>query len=447
MRIGMDFGTTNSGIAVYDGAQIRVLSLDPVTHGSTMRSVIYLTRDRELFVGQKAILLYNSQNINRKRHMIQKKVGRIRMELGEAGNLETDVHITIDELEPGRLLRSLKSALATPYTGTRIFEHDYTLEQMIALYLRACRDRAAEELGAPVTAVTMGRPVHFVGAETAEDDLRAEDRLRVAAKLAGFEQIDFEFEPVAAARHYAQSLSAPQTILVYDFGGGTLDVTVMKVTPGQSPEILSIGGLGIAGDRFDQRVIEHGLTPHFGRDVTWGDKKLPVPRNLIDQLTAWEGLASLATIENRMYLHRLQTDCSAVARLYALESLIFNFYGFALFETVETTKRILSDATVSEIRFVGTDIDIWQPLTRAQFEQFTQTEWRQIRNLVNEVVADAGLTPAQIDAVVRTGGSSSIPASLSVLAEIFGTEKLITEDLFTGVTAGLSLVAWERDHS
>ena len=390
MRIGMDFGTTNSGIAVYDGTEILVLPLDPFTHGSTMRSVIYLTREHRLHVGQQAIELYNSQNINRKRHVVQKKVGRIRMELGEAGNLETDVHIMIDEFEPGRLLRSLKSALATPYTGTRIFERDYTLEQLIALYLGACREQATAALGQPVTAVTMGRPVHFVGAETAEDDLRAEDRLRIGAKMAGFEQIDFEFEPVAAARHYAQSLSTQQTILVYDFGGGTLDVTVMHVTPGQAPQILSIGGLGIAGDRFDQRVIEHGLTPHFGRDVTWGDKKLPVPRHLIDQLTAWEGLASLATVENRMYLHRLQADCSAVARLYALESLIFNFYGFALFETVEATKRVLSDTTMSDIRFVGTDIDVWQPLTRAQFEQFTQVEWRQIRTLVNEVVTDAG---------------------------------------------------------
>ena len=219
----------------------------------------------------------------------------------------------------------------------------------------------------------------------------------------------------------------------------------MRVRPGLSPEILSIGGLGIAGDRFDQRVIEHGLTPHFGRDVTWGDKKLPMPRHIIDQISAWEGLASLATVETRMYLHRLQTDCSAVARLYALESLIFNFYGFALFETVEATKRRLSEATSSEIRFVGTDIDFWQPITRAQFEYFTQSEWRQIRTLVTQVVADAGLTPAQIDAVVRTGGSSSIPASLTLLADLFGTEKLVTEDLFTGVTAGLALVAHERD--
>src|SRR5690242_6637353 len=108
MRIGMDFGTTNSGVAVYDGDHIHILELDAVAQSSTMRSVIYLTRDRELHVGQEAIDLYNDQNINRERRMVRKRVGRIEMEFAEVGRLATDVHIMVDELEPGRLMRSLK---------------------------------------------------------------------------------------------------------------------------------------------------------------------------------------------------------------------------------------------------------------------------------------------------------------------------------------------------
>ncbi len=444
MRIGMDFGTTNSGIAVYDGAQLHVLPLDAAANTNTMRSVIYLTRDHELHVGQEAITLYNTQNINRERRMVHKKVGRIEMLFAEIGTVATDVHVLVDELEPGRLLRSLKSALATPYNGTMLYSKNYTLEDLIALFLRASRERAAELLGQPVTEVTLGRPVHFVGAETDEDDARAEARLRKAAMQAGFEHIDFEFEPVAAARHYAQSIHAPQNILVYDFGGGTLDLTVMRVEPGKSPLIKAIGGVGIAGDRFDQRIVEHSLTPHFGRDVTWGDKSLPVPRTMIDQIIAWEGLAGLATPEMRSFLHRMQADCSAPARLFALESLIFNFYGFALYEAVEAVKRSLSAEPFEVIQFSGGDIDIWQPITRTQFENYTHTEWRRIRELVIDVVARSGMLPDEIDAVVRTGGSSSIPISLSILSELFGAQKLVTEDLFTGVTAGLGIRAWER---
>jgi hypothetical chaperone protein len=444
MRIGMDFGTTNSGIAIYTGGTLRVLPLDPARDvraaGHTMRSVLYVTRDHAVHVGQDAITLYNSQNINRERRMVQKKVGRIEM-LFDFGQVATDVHVMVDELEPGRLLRSLKSALATNYTGTRIFDRVYSLEEMIALYLRACRERASALLDTDVRDVVLGRPVHFVGAETDEDDARAENRLRAAAELAGFAAIRFEFEPVAAARHYAQSIRKAQNILVYDFGGGTLDVTVMHVSPGAPPQILSIGGLGIAGDRFDQRVVEHALTPHFGRDVTWGEKTLPVPRTMIDQITAWEGLSTLATIETRSHLHKMQQKASAPAQLYALESLIFNFYGFALFEQVEAAKRVLSDAPFTEIRFVGQDIDVWQLLTRSQFEHYTALEWKAVRGLLADVVARSGLPIDAIDAVVRTGGSSSIPISLQILGEIFGPEKLVTEDLFTGVTAGLGISA------
>jgi len=441
LRIGMDFGTTNSGIAIIEGGQVNVIPLDEVARSNTMRSVIYLTRDGDLHVGQAAISLYNEQNINRERRMVRKKVGRVEMLFAEIGTVATDVHVMIDELEPGRLLGSLKSALATPFTGTRVFERAYTLEELIALYLRACRERASERLGGDVTEVVLGRPVHFVGAETDAEDARAEARLRRSAELAGFKHIAFEFEPVAAALHYVQSIRAPQNILVYDFGGGTLDLTVMHVEPGQVPELLSIGGLGIAGDRFDQRVVEYALTPHFGRDVTWGDKHLPVPRTMIDQITAWEGLSTLATTEMRAFLHRMQAACTVPAQLYALESLIFNFYGFALFQAVEAAKRTLSEETFTAVQFEGVDISVWEMLTRGQFEHDTRSEWKAIRLLIEDVVARSGLRVEQIDAVVRTGGSSSIPISLRILAEVFGAEKLVTEDLFTGVTAGLGIRA------
>src|SRR5512135_1969659 len=104
MRIGLDFGTTNSGVAVYDGQDVHVLELDPVAQSSTMRSVIYLTRDHELHVGQEAIELYNVQNINRERRMVRKQVGRVEMLYADNFKVATDVHIMVDELEPGRLM-------------------------------------------------------------------------------------------------------------------------------------------------------------------------------------------------------------------------------------------------------------------------------------------------------------------------------------------------------
>ncbi|MCC7206346.1 MAG: Hsp70 family protein [Anaerolineae bacterium] len=440
MRIGMDFGTTNSGISVFDGQQVRLIPLDAANGMNVMRSVIYLTRDHETHFGQAAIDLYNAQNINRETHLVRRSLGVMEMEFAET-TFVREAYFLVDELEPGRLMRSLKSALATGYTSTRLYGREYTLEALIGLFLGEARQRASQALGADVRQVVLGRPVHFVEAQTDEDDQRAQDRLAQAAHLAGFERVDFEFEPVAAALHYARAVNAPQRVLVYDFGGGTLDLTVIRVAPGGAADVLAIGGVGIAGDRFDQRIVEATLLPHFGAGVTWGDKKLPVPRTFIEQITAWEGLPTLATPEIRSFLHRMQSDCSAPVRLYALESLIFNYYGFALFETVEAAKRALSDQPFSAVRFTGQDIDIWQPVTRSQFESITGPEWRRIREAVLDVVERSGLEPGHIDAVVRTGGSSSIPASLNLLADIFGAEKLVEEDLFTGVTAGLGIRA------
>jgi hypothetical chaperone protein len=440
--IGMDFGTTNSGVAVYDGRTVQVMKLDPASAGNVMRSVLYLTREGAVHAGEEAIRLYNAQNINRERRLVQERVGRIEMLFAEIGAVATDVHITTDALEPGRLLRSLKSALATSYQGTTIFNKPYTLEELIALYLELVRQRAEQWLDSPVRAVVLGRPVHFVGAESAADDARAEARLAAAAKLAGFDSVQFELEPIAAAKHYALRLTKPQTVLIYDFGGGTLDLTVMRLAPNRQPEVLAIGGVGIAGDKFDQRIVEQALLPHFGSEVTWGQKRLPMPRHLVEQVIHWEGLPALATLQNRQTLHQMQVNCSAPARIYALESLIFNFYGFALFETVEACKRQLSDAQVDVLRFEGRDIDIWQPITRGQFEHYARTEWRRISTAITETVAASGLRPQQIDAVVRTGGSSRIPASVAMLTALFGSEKLVEEDLFTGVTAGLGISAW-----
>lgn len=436
----MDFGTTNSGIAALNERGVQVARLDP-NGANVMRSVFYMRRDGGIAFGSEAIAQYNGQNINRERRMVRKRVGTIEMTFAEIGTLVKDVFVEEDELEPGRLFRSLKSNLATDYTGTTAFGRYYRLEELIALYLRECRERAESTFGQAIHEVVMGRPVHFVDAVTAADDQRAENRLREAAAIAGFESVTFAFEPVAAAYSYTRHVTKPQTILVYDFGGGTLDLTVMKVRPGSAPEILSIGGVGIAGDRFDQAIIDHALLPHFGRGVTWGDQNLPLPNDLIEKVSHWETLAALATIETRSFLHNVQARCSIPARIYALESLIFNFYGFALSETVEQVKRKLSDSYFETLRFTGEDIDLWQLVTRTQFENYARTEWRKIREAVISTVTQSGLQPDQIDAVVRTGGSSSIPFGLKMLGDLFGVEKIVTEDLFAGVTSGLALMA------
>ncbi|MBN1317696.1 MAG: hypothetical protein JXA42_19590 [Anaerolineales bacterium] len=138
MRIGLDFGTTNSGAAVYDGRRVHHFALDPANQDPTvLRSTMYITRDHQHTIGKEAVDLYYEQNIGRPSKMIRERIGEIEMTLGDVGSVKgypitqgtyiRDVYALVDELTPGRLLHSIKSGLATSLKETTIFGRSYPL--------------------------------------------------------------------------------------------------------------------------------------------------------------------------------------------------------------------------------------------------------------------------------------------------------------------------------
>ena len=158
MRIGLDFGTTNSGAAAFDGQRVHLFPVDRPSHDPTViRSTLYITRDHQVFIGQEAIDTYYRQNTGRPSKMVRQYVGEIEMTFAEIGTFVKDVYILVDELTPGRLLHSLKSELTSSYEGTTIFGRYYELEDLIAIYLREVRQRVEAETGEPVDSVVLGR--------------------------------------------------------------------------------------------------------------------------------------------------------------------------------------------------------------------------------------------------------------------------------------------------
>jgi hypothetical chaperone protein len=347
----------------------------------------------------------------------------------------------VDQLLPGRLFQSLKSSLKeASFAGSKVFGHTYTLEELIALYLSGLRERVKEMLGREVRSAVIGRPVNF-GADASQNEL-AESRLRAAAEIAGFDDIVFELEPVAAALAYERTIRRPQNALVFDFGGGTLDLTVMRLG-GTKRKVLSTGGINIAGDTFDREIIRYRMLDHLGRGTTIGERGLPFPLHLTEALMHWQEIPTLSTPKTLRLLDEAQRTGDHPSRVRALESLVVNNYGFALFDAVEQAKQELSDAHSAAIRLQSKDIDIWQLLTRTQFETIISSHRSEISARVLDTVERSGLRPQDIDAVVRTGGSSQIPCFVEMLADQFGAEKLKLENTFSGVTAGLAIRAWE----
>ena len=452
MRIGLDFGTTNSGAAAFDGKRVHLFPVDPTDHDPTViRSAVYVTRDHEISIGREAIAAYYRQNVGRPSRMVRHRIGEIEMTIGDVGSVKgypvgpttftRDVYTLVDELTPGRLLHSLKSGLATSYEGTTIFGRYYELDELIAFYLQEIRERVEAETGEAVEGVVLGRPVNFVDSGGEADDQRAEGRLRRAAKEAGFQEITFELEPVAAALFYELRLSQPQNVVVFDLGGGTLDITVMRVGEPGKRHVFATGGLGIAGDTFDRRIIEWRVLDHFGRGSTWGEDAKPFPGQYTDALVNWQAVPDLNRPETLRFLRLAQMTSSHPKQLRALESLLINNYAIRVFDEVERAKIALSTTRFDAIKLTGDDLDVWQPITRSQFESIIALEARRIEACLLDTLERSGLTAEQIDAVVRSGGSAQIPRFAEMLGRIFGPEKVVLSKVFSSVAAGLAMRA------
>ena len=205
--------------------------------------------------------------------------------------------------------------------------------------------------------------------------------------------------------------------------------------------MFASGGVGIAGDAFDQRVIEALLLDHFGRGSTWGEDAVPFPSQYTDALVNWQAIPELTQPETLHFLQMARMTSSHPEQIKALESLLVNNYAVRLFDEVERARIALSSVRFASIRLTGDDIDLWQPLTRSQFESLIAEETRRIERCLRDTLDRSGLAIDEIDAVVRTGGSAQIPHFIELLGRVFEPGKVVLSDIFSGVTAGLAIRA------
>jgi hypothetical chaperone protein len=439
-RVGLDFGTSNSGVAVYDGQQVRLLPIDRKNVlPEVVKTVLYITRDYHASIGQEAIELYYRHNVNRQRHYVKQWAGEIDY-TGADLHYVRDVYVYVDELKPGRLMQYLKTALRknTPggYEGTQIFERFYTVGELVQVYLGLLKKRAEELLGEPIRSATLGRPVQYSSSQ--EQDAKSEETMRQAALAAGFENVDFELEPVAAALDYERSISSPQNAVIFDFGGGTLDIAVMRLGEKNGRKVYASGGVDIAGSDFDRAIIEKRMLPHFGLGQV---DHQPAILELINSVPDWMALPDLATPQNKNLLEKAMRAGLAPVRLKALQALIYNDMAFTFYNRVESAKISLSDQGAAVISLEDRDIPVWELYTRNQFEADILEFQSRVEKVLLDTLAASGLEPGSVDAVVKTGGSSNIPLFTGMLVRIFGAEKVKKSNPFSSVAAGLAIRA------
>ena len=434
MRFGLDFGTSNSALAVAEGGgRIRILPLDPVA-GDVLPTVLYIRRDGSTRVGQAAIDTYLADN--RERGPVRRELTPlgIRVASSVPGVPPVEAHIVSDHAAPGRLFQALKTFLGDPLlTATNVFGDAKGLEELIAIVLAAVRERAAVLTGEAPAAIALGRPVRFVGDAAAQG--RAVGRLEAAAQLAGFREVTFVLEPVAAARaaEVGEGVS-----LVFDFGGGTLDLCTVRRRRA-ALEILGVAGADIGGDRVTELLIDETVAPRLGARAEWGPKRLTLPRYITNAIADWHALSAL---NEKTILDRLDDLVGLGApprEVAALRSAIELQLGYEIFATVDAAKRRLSAERATIVTYHRAAIDVDARVTRSRFEALLGPTLARIDALLDEGLAAAGIRAGEVAEVVTTGGSSAIPSVRALLLTRFPRARLRDVAPFSAVAAGLAL--------
>ena len=422
LAVGIDFGTTNSSIARATPTGVELVRFGRQgSESPSSRSVLYLEKSRQGILsssGPQAIAHYL------------------------AAHLEGD--------RPGRLIQSLKSYLPVRnLTGTEVFGRPYTLEDLISRILTDLRERAEHQFGARISTATVGRPVRFVGAEYPEDDAFAVERLRAAFIRAGFERVEFEYEPLAAAYAYQQTLHRTETILIGDFGGGTSDFSVVTVGPLKDTgarKVLGNAGLPFAGDAFDARMVRNLISPALGSEsLARGlNKTLPaVPAWIYANLERWHYLSFLRTRNVLEILTSARKRALEPEKIEALQALIEEDLGYQLHQAVQRTKNALSSAEDGVFVFSGPEagtLDLRASVTRTDFEHWISPELTSIGETVDSLLNSIGIAPVAIDRVFLTGGTSFVPAVRRIFDVRF-PGRVTAGNEFTSVAEGLALAS------
>ena len=414
----IDYGTSNSLLAystrekVFEPLPMDEEALDP----TVFRSLLYFPHQNECFYGQKAVTEY-AQNY------------------GE-----------------GRLIRSVKKYLpSTRFVGSYIEDRVVRLEDLIGYFLLEMRKRANEALDLDVTSVVLGRPAKF-SFDPSEDKM-AEYRLKKAAEIAGFTDIQFLPEPIAAAFDMKQKLKTSQNILVVDLGGGTSDFTVIRIGPDdfREEDLLALGGVPVAGDLIDGRFVGQEVSPFFGATVQYrypgSSNVLKMPPILKDCLCSPADIVQMRRGDHYDFFQQIKKMALSEEDKRCLNSLMVlaeDQLGFELYESVDRCKRGLSEGTSSPFEFVYPEIDIQFVEGRERFNQVIAARVQQITDSMDETLKQSQLQDEQIDVVYCTGGTAKLFVIQEYLKKRFGQDKLVQSGFFHSVVSGLAHYAQDR---
>lgn len=413
---GIDFGTSNTAVSLWRDGELRPVAVDPASHiDHTIPTLMFFPPAGAPSHGAAAIAEYLGHDM------------------------------------AGRLIQAIKRYLPSEtFSGTVVGGRTRTIEELVAGFLLRCKEAVDAAAGEPVRRVLLGRPAVF-HVDPARDRL-AQGRLEAAARLAGFEEIAFQLEPIAAARAFERELETDTLCFIGDLGGGTSDFTVIRLGPGRvgrldrAADVLGSAGVDVGGNDVDARLIQAKVLPHFGYGCRWKplDQWVPLPTGLHHAATRWHRLCvEAAEPKNLRWLDQAIRRSDDPGGLRRFRIFLARNAGYTLFRSVEAAKLALSREERATLAFHELDIELHEPVTRAELESAIDDELRRLERCMDGLLARLGLGPDEIGTVFLTGGTSLIPA-VRALFEARFPGRILEPEAFTAVGLGLGLEAGER---
>ena len=365
----------------------------------------------------------------------------------EAGPWAIEAYV--EEPLETRFIQSFKSYAASPlFQETRILGRRYEFPDMLSAFLLRLRARAGHAWPEGPATCIVGRPVTFAGLRP--DPALALTRYQTAFARLGFSDIRYAYEPIAAAFFFARTLTGDATVLVGDFGGGTSDFSIVRFHR-EGGEIrstaLANAGVGVAGDAFDYRIIDHLVSPELGKGSSYRafDNILPIPNRYYTAFARWEQLALLRASRDMRDIRGLVRTALEPRKLAALVEVLDDNHGYRLYQAVSALKEALSEADEARFLFEAGSVRIERRVRRLEFETWIAPELAAIERAVDDALDRAGLGPEDLDRVFLTGGSSFVPAVRRLFAQRFGEAKLEGGGELVSIASGLAYMGAERD--
>ncbi|MFT0858548.1 Hsp70 family protein [Ancylobacter sp. G4_0304] len=409
---GLDFGTSNTTLGYYGGEAPRLARLEDGK--DTVPSAVFYGRDGALTIGRAAMALY---------------VGG------------TD----------GRLMRSLKSVLGSALIDekTQIGKHRVAFREVIGDFVRTVKQRAEVDAGAALERAVLGRPVFFVDDDEAAN-ARAEAALRAIALKAGFGEVSCQFEPIAAALDYEQQVSAEETALIADIGGGTSDFSIVRLSAERhrrterADDILANDGVRIGGTDFDRHLSLGTLMPLLGYRSPMKKPGRDVPSGYFHDLATWSSINRLYNAKTVRELHEVRREAAHPELVSRLVRVIEEQRGHTLAMQAEEAKIALAGEPQVDVDLGWLEAGLSVGITAEELVHHTRALAERIAARIANCLDQAGLKAGDVDALFLTGGSTRLKhVRAAILAALPGA-RVVEGDTFGSVGTGLAIEAARR---